>query len=74
MNKKLSLTDTIEDKTIQEILNQDKSDYFRLVKKGYDFDDEVLKTYNITKTIRDVRIYHEFKYKKFTLIIPDPVD
>lgn len=73
-NKILSLTDTIKDRTVQEILNQDKSEYFRLVKKGYNFDDEVLRTYNIKKIIRDVKIFHEFKYKGFTLIIPDSVD
>lgn len=74
MNKKLSLTDIIEDQTVQEILNQDKSVFFKLIKKGYDFDDLVLKTYDIKKIIRDVRFYHEIKYKGITLIIPDSVD
>lgn len=63
--KKLSLTDTLDSdkykgKTIEQILDTDKRRMFKLLKLGYDFDDEVLEKYRFKRTIRDVKFVHEF--------------
>ena len=57
-------------KTVQDVIDKKKSAIFQLIKKGVMFDDEVLKICNITKTIRDVRVYnviveHEKSTKKY---------
>ena len=58
MKKKISLKDKINDsnyknKTIEEIININRKYIFELIKKGYDFDDEVLMKCNIKKTIKN---------------------
>lgn len=58
--KKLTMNDTIKngkyiDKTVEEV-TKIRGAIFSMIKDGYEFDDEVLKTAHISKTIRDERI------------------
>lgn len=61
MLKRLRLDSTIESedkyngKKVSDIINGNKGMLFKLIKKGYDFDDNVLSSCGISRTIRDVR-------------------
>ena len=70
MSKKLKLTDKInfgENKkvVVSEIVNK-KGEIFKLIKEGYEFDDEVLEKARIKKTIRDVKIISKIVNTKKT--------
>lgn len=56
----LSLKDKIGNKTVEELLNQDRKNYFKYMSEGYDFDDKVRKAYRFNKTVRDDKIEHIF--------------
>lgn len=47
--------DKYNGKKVSDIINGNKSVLFKLIKKGYDFDEDVLSSCKITRTIRDVR-------------------
>lgn len=47
-----------EGKTVRELIEENRSNIFKLIKRGLRFDDEVLKEAHITKTIRDERTYN----------------
>ena len=58
--EKLTMNDTIKngkyiDKTVEEV-TKIRGAIFSMIKDGYEFDDEVLKTAHISRTIRDERI------------------
>lgn len=53
---KYSLTDKIKTKTVQQIIDEDKKNIFKLLKEGYIFEEEVLKYAHIVKTIKDEKI------------------
>lgn len=60
-----------EGKTVQELVEKTGSrDIFKLIKRGYRFDDEVLNEAHIAREIRDDRVYWEIashtspKFKK----------
>ena len=62
-------SDKYNGKKVEELV-QKKGTIFQMIKKGYRFDDEVLKMANITKTIRDhktelVIVDHEKDTKKY---------
>lgn len=60
MDKILTMSDTINVGKNKKVLVSDlveiKGEIFNLLKKGFRFDEEVLKEAHITKTIRDVKI------------------
>lgn len=60
MNNKLSLTDKINVGKKQRILVSDivskKGELFKYIKRGYEFDDEVLEKAGVKKTIRNKRV------------------
>lgn len=45
-----------KDKTIAEVIDIDRHEIFNMIKKGFYFDDEVLKAAHITCHIRDSKI------------------
>lgn len=56
----LELNSTIEsgefkNKKIIDIIKNNKKDIFKLIKEGYSFNDEVLSTAGIKKTVKDVK-------------------
>ena len=63
MEKLLTMSDTINvgknKKVTVESLVPIKGEIFKLIKKGLQFDDEVLKEAHITKIIRDVKVENE---------------
>lgn len=79
-NSIIESEDKYNGKIVSDLI--DKKSIFQMIKKGYRFDDEVLKRSNITKTIRDRRAYyiiaeHEKdtkKYKKETATLSEIFD
>lgn len=81
LNSTISSADKYNGKTVQDIIETaKKGTIFQLIKRGYMFDDEVLKLCNITKTIRDRRTYNVIsehaakdtkKYKKDTATLKE---
>ena len=59
MDKKLTLNDTINVGKNKNVLISDlvhiKGEIFKYIKKGFDFDDEVLEKTGIKKTVRDFK-------------------
>lgn len=59
MDKKLTLNDTINIGKNKNVLISDlvhiKGEIFKYIKKGFDFDDEVLEKAGIKKTVRDFK-------------------
>lgn len=64
MEKLLTMNDTVNIGKNKKVLVSDlvpiKGEIFRLIKKGLQFDDEVLKEAHIKKTIRDVKVESVF--------------
>ena len=64
MNNKLKLTDSIKfDKNNKKLVSDlvgIKGEIFKLIKEGYQFDDEVLEKARIKKTIRNERVITGF--------------
>ena len=61
MDSLLEGINNYEDKTPRELIEKNGSkDIFKLIKRGYRFDDEVLKEANILKEIRDEHVVNEF--------------
>ena len=60
MEEILTMSDTVNIGKNKKVLVSDlvgvKGEIFKLIKKGLQFDDEVLKEAHITKTIRDVKV------------------
>jgi hypothetical protein len=44
---------------VDDLLNESSHNIMELIKEGYEFAPDVLARANITKTIRDVRVYNE---------------
>lgn len=74
-----------EGKNVRDLIEESGSrDIFKLIKRGYRFDDEVLKSCHISKTVRDESVYNEFAehlkpktnkvYKKDTASYEDIVE
>ena len=60
-------------KTIAEVIDIDRHEIFNMLKKGFYFDDDVLKTAHITRHIRDSKIIHtiiDHKTVKDTKVYP----
>ena len=56
----LSEINGYEEKTVRELIDKNKNrDIWKLIKRGFQFDDEVLSICNITKNIRDEHSYWE---------------
>lgn len=76
-NSVIESADKYNGKQVSNLI--DKGSIFQMIKKGYRFDDEVLKLSNITKTVRDrhtelVVVDHEKdtkKYKKDTATLKE---
>lgn len=65
MNTVLEEINGYEEKTPAELIKKSGSkEIFKLIKRGYMFDDEVLAAAHITKTIRDERTYWEITTRK----------
>lgn len=47
--------DKYNGKKVSDVINGNKNVLLKLIKKGYDFDDNVLSSCGISRTIRDVR-------------------
>lgn len=56
--------DKYKNKTVREILENDRKKLITLSKEGYYFDDEVFKFARYTRTIRDEKIILEFVDRK----------
>lgn len=65
LNTVLEEINGYEEKTPGELIEKNgNKDIFKLIKRGYMFDDDVLAAANITKVIRDERAYWEITTRK----------
>ena len=53
-------------KTIAEVIDIDRHEIFNMLKKGFYFDDDVLKAAHITRHIRDSKIIKPLRIPKYT--------